>query len=195
VTFVIAGLGNPGPAYAGTRHNIGAMVVAELAANLNVKLSRHKKAFAAVGQSHIGLPGSQLGQHSVVLAIPLCFMNESGGPVKSLLDFYDVPPENLIVVHDELDIDFAAIRLKFGGGDNGHNGLKSIKKSIGTGEYFRARVGIGRPIGRQDPADFVLSTFSSGERKELPELIGRSCDAIETLITQGLDTAQSKFNS
>jgi PTH1 family peptidyl-tRNA hydrolase len=122
-------------------------------------------------------------------------MNESGGPIKSILDFYDVPPENLIVVHDELDIDFAAIRLKFGGGDNGHNGLKSIKKSIGTGEYFRTRVGIGRPIGRQDPADFVLSPFSSGERKELPELIGRSCDAIETLITQGLDTAQSKFNS
>jgi len=195
VTFVIAGLGNPGPAYAGTRHNIGAMVVAELAANLNVKLSRHKKAFAAVGQSHIGLPGSPLGQHSVVLAIPLCFMNESGGPIKSILDFYDVPSENLIVVHDELDIDFAAIRLKFGGGDNGHNGLKSIKKSIGTGEYFRARVGIGRPIGRQDPADFVLSPFSSSERKELPDLIGRSCNAIETLITQGLDMAQSKFNS
>lgn len=192
MTFVIAGLGNPGPAYAGTRHNIGAMVVAELAANLNVKLSRHKKAFAAAGQSHIGLPGSQT---SVVLAIPLCFMNESGGPIKSILDFYDVPPENLIVVHDELDIAFATIRLKFGGGDNGHNGLKSIKKSIGTGEYFRARVGIGRPVGRQDPADFVLSPFSSGERKELPELIGRSCDAIETLITQGLDTAQSKFNS
>ena len=192
MTFVIAGLGNPGPAYAGTRHNIGAMVVAELAANLSVKLSRHKKAFAAVGQSHIGLPGSQT---SVVLSIPLCFMNESGGPIKSILDFYDVPPENLIVVHDELDIDFAAIRLKFGGGDNGHNGLKSIKKSIGTGEYFRTRVGIGRPIGRQDPADFVLSPFSSGERKVLPDLIGRSCDAIETLITQGLDTAQSKFNS
>ncbi len=192
MTLVIAGLGNPGPAYAGTRHNIGAMVVAELAANLSVKLSRHKKAFAAVGQSHIGLPGSQT---SVVLAIPLCFMNESGGPIKSILDFYDVPPENLIVVHDELDIDFAAIRLKFGGGDNGHNGLKSIKKSVGTGEYYRARVGIGRPVSRQDPADFVLSPFSSGERKELPELIGRACDAIETLITQGLDTAQSKFNS
>ena len=192
MTFVIAGLGNPGPAYAGTRHNIGAMVVAELAANLNVKLSRHKKAFAAAGQSHIGLPGSQ---NSVVLAIPLCFMNESGGPIKSILDFYDVPPENLIVVHDELDIAFATIRLKFGGGDNGHNGLKSIKKSIGTGEYFRARVGIGRPVGRQDPADFVLSPFSSSERKELPDLIERSCDAIETLITQGLDTAQSKFNS
>jgi PTH1 family peptidyl-tRNA hydrolase len=195
VTFVIAGLGNPGPAYSATRHNIGAMVVAELASKLSVKLSRHKKAFAAVGQSHIGLPGSQLGQQSVVLAIPLCFMNESGGPIKSILDFYNVPPENLIVVHDELDIDFAAIRLKFGGGDNGHNGLKSIKKSIGTGEYFRARMGIGRPLGRQDPADFVLSPFSSGERKELPEFIGRSCDAIETLITNGLDTAQSKFNS
>lgn len=191
MTFVIAGLGNPGPAYAGTRHNIGAMVVAELAANLSVKLSRHKKAFAAVGQSHIGLPGSQ---QSVVLAVPLCYMNESGGPIKSIIDFYDVPPENLIVVHDELDIDFAAIRLKFGGGDNGHNGLKSIKKSIGSGEYFRARVGIGRPLGRQDPADFVLSSFSSGERKELPELIGRSCDAIETLITDGIDKAQSKFN-
>lgn len=192
MTFVIAGLGNPGPAYSATRHNIGAMVVAELAAKLSVKLSRHKKAFAAVGQSHIGLPEAQ---QSVVLAIPLCFMNESGGPIKSVLDFYDVSPENLIVVHDELDIDFAAIRLKFGGGDNGHNGLKSIKKSVETGEYFRARMGIGRPLGRQDPAEFVLSPFSSSERKELPEVIGRSCDAIETLITNGLDTAQSKFNS
>ena len=142
MTFVIAGLGNPGPAYAGTRHNIGAMVVAELAAQLSLKLSRHKKAFAAVGEGHIGLPGSQ---HGVVLAIPLCYMNESGGPIKSILDFYDVPLENLIVVHDELDIDFAAIRLKLGGGDNGHNGLKSIKKSIGSGEYYRTRMGIGRP--------------------------------------------------
>jgi len=192
VTFVIAGLGNPGPAYSATRHNIGAMVVSELAANLSLKLSRHKKAFAAVGQGHIGIPGSQ---QSVVLAIPLCFMNESGGPLKSILDFYDVPPENLIVVHDELDIDFAAIRMKFGGGDNGHNGLRSIKKSIGSGEYFRARVGIGRPVGSQDPADFVLSPFNSGERKELPELIGRSCDGIETLIVEGLAKAQSKFNS
>ncbi len=168
------------------------MVVSELAANLSLKLSRHKKAFAAVGQGHIGIPGSQ---QSVVLAIPLCFMNESGGPLKSILDFYDVPPENLIVVHDELDIDFAAIRMKFGGGDNGHNGLRSIKKSIGSGEYFRARVGIGRPVGSQDPADFVLSPFNSGERKELPELIGRSCDGIETLIVEGLAKAQSKFNS
>ena len=192
MTFVIAGLGNPGPAYAGTRHNIGAMVVAELAAQLSLKLSRHKKAFAAVGEGHIGLPGSQ---HGVVLAIPLCYMNESGGPIKSILDFYDVPLENLIVVHDELDIDFAAIRLKLGGGDNGHNGLKSIKKSIGSGEYYRTRMGIGRPQGRQDPADFVLSQFSAGERKELPELISRGCEALETLVTRGLDLAQSKFNS
>ena len=192
MTFVIAGLGNPGPAYAGTRHNIGAMVVAELAAQLSLKLSRHKKAFAAVGEGHIGLPGSQ---HGVVLAIPLCYMNESGGPIKSILDYYEVPLENLIVVHDELDIDFAAIRLKLGGGDNGHNGLKSIKKSIGSGEYYRTRMGIGRPQGRQDPADFVLSQFSAGERKELPELISRGCEALETLVTRGLDLAQSKFNS
>ena len=192
MTFVIAGLGNPGPVYAGTRHNIGAMVVAELAAQLSLKLSRHKKAFAAVGEGHIGLPGSQ---HGVVLAIPLCYMNESGGPIKSILDYYEVPLENLIVVHDELDIDFAAIRLKLGGGDNGHNGLKSIKKSIGSGEYYRTRMGIGRPQGRQDPADFVLSQFSAGERKELPELISRGCEALETLVTRGLDLAQSKFNS
>ncbi|MDE0975054.1 MAG: aminoacyl-tRNA hydrolase [Candidatus Nanopelagicales bacterium] len=192
MAFVIAGLGNPGPAYAGTRHNIGAMVVAELAAQLSLKLSRHKKAFAAVGEGHIGLPGSQ---KSVVLAIPLCYMNESGGPIKSILDFYDVPLENLIVVHDELDIDFAAIRLKLGGGDNGHNGLKSIKKSIGSGEYYRIRMGIGRPQGQQDPADFVLSQFSSSDRKVLPELISRGCEALETLVTTGLDLAQNKFNS
>ena len=192
MTFVIAGLGNPGPVYAGTRHNIGSMVVAELAAQLSLKLSRHKKAFAAVGEGHIGLPGSQ---HGVVLAIPLCYMNESGGPIKSILDFYDVPLENLIVVHDELDIDFPAIRLKLGGGDNGHNGLKSIKKSVGSGEYHRTRMGIGRPQGQQDPADFVLSQFSSSDRKVLPELISRGCEALETLVTTGLDLAQNKFNS
>ena len=192
MTFVIAGLGNPGPVYAATRHNIGAMVVAELAAQLSLKLSRHKKAFAAVGEGHIGLPGSQ---QSVVLAIPLCYMNESGGPIKSILDFYDVPLENLIVVHDELDIDFAAIRLKLGGGDNGHNGLKSIKKSVGSGEYYRTRMGIGRPQSQQDPADFVLSQFSSSDRKVLPELISRGCEALETLVTTGLDLAQNKFNS
>ena len=192
MTFVIAGLGNPGPAYAGTRHNIGAMAVAELASQLSVKLSRHKKAFAGGGESHIGIPGSQ---QSVVLAIPLCYMNESGGPIKSVLDFYDVPPENLIVVHDELDIDFSTIRLKFGGGDNGHNGLKSIKKSIGTGDYYRARLGIGRPLGRQAPADFVLSPFSSSERKELPGFLGRACDALESIATDGLERSQSKFNS
>ena len=192
MTFVIAGLGNPGPAYAGTRHNIGAMVVAELAAQLSLKLSRHKKAFAAVGEGHIGLPGSQ---HGVVLAIPLCYMNESGGPIKSILAYYEVPLENLIVVHDELDIDFAAIRLKLGGGDNGHNGLKSIKKSIGSGEYYRTRMGIGRPQGQQDPADFVLSQFSSSDRKVLPELISRGCEALETLVASGLDLAQNKFNS
>jgi PTH1 family peptidyl-tRNA hydrolase len=168
------------------------MVVAELAAQLSLKLSRHKKAFAAVGEGHIGLPGSQ---HGVVLAIPLCYMNESGGPIKSILDYYEVPLENLIVVHDELDIDFAAIRLKLGGGDNGHNGLKSIKKSIGSGEYYRTRMGIGRPQGQQDPADFVLSQFSSSDRKVLPELISRGCEALETLVASGLDLAQNKFNS
>ena len=122
-------------------------------------------------------------------------MNESGGPVKGLLDFYKVPMEHLVVVHDELDIPFAALRLKLGGGDNGHNGLKSIRRSTGSGDFYRVRVGIGRPPGRQDPADFVLKSWSGVERKELPMLVVDAADAVELLIAEGLERAQNRYNT
>lgn len=129
-----------------------------------------------------------------MLVKPLSFMNDSGGPVKAIMDFYGVGPDRLVVVHDELDIGFGAIRAKLGGGDNGHNGLKSIRKSIGTGDFFRVRVGIGRPTGRQDPAEYVLKGFGTTERKELPEVIQRAADAASSLINSGLETTQNLFN-
>lgn len=121
-------------------------------------------------------------------------MNESGGPVKAIMDFYSVTAASMIVVHDELDIQFGAIRAKLGGGDNGHNGLKSIRKSIGTGEFYRVRVGIGRPSGREDPADYVLKPFGSTERKALPEFVRRGADATESLVSDGLEATQNLFN-
>ena len=192
MTWLIAGLGNPGPAYATTRHNIGAMVVEAFAQECQSNLTRHKRAFALSCETHVGNPGSI---QKVVLAFPLSFMNESGGPVKALMDFYNIDADHLVVIHDELDIDFSTIRVKFGGGDNGHNGLKSIRRSIGTGDFYRERVGVGRPPGRQEPADFVLSPFNSAERKELPSVIDHSVDAVKSLILHGLEQTQSHFNS
>lgn len=190
--WLIAGLGNPGPEYAATRHNVGYLTVDRLAAQCGVKLSRHKRANAMVAEARLGMPGSQT---SIILAEANCYMNESGGPIKALMQFYDIPAERLVAIHDELDIPFSALRVKFGGGDNGHNGLKSIRKSLGTGDFFRVRIGIGRPPGRQDPADFVLKPFASAERAELPELIQRAADATESLVTEGLDRTQSRYNS
>jgi len=130
----------------------------------------------------------------VVLVQPLSFMNDSGGPVKAIMDFYGASADSMVVVHDELDIPFGAIRAKLGGGDNGHNGLKSIRKSIGTGDFYRVRVGIGRPAGRQEPAEYVLKMFATTERKELPEVIQRAADAASSLISDGLETTQNRFN-
>lgn len=168
------------------------MVVEAFAHRTRTKLSRHKRAFALTGETHVGNLGAL---EKVILACPQSFMNESGGPVKALMDFYSIESDRLVVVHDELDIDFATMRIKFGGGDNGHNGLKSIRKSLGTGDFFRERVGVGRPTGRQDPADYVLSAFNSVERKELPSVIDKGVDALEALIIHGLEQAQSRFNS
>lgn len=190
--WLVIGLGNPGPEYAATRHNVGAMVVDEFADSLGARLARHKRAHAQAAEAKIGLPGSVVG---VVLAEPMSFMNESGGPVRGLMSFYGIEPDHLVVVHDELDIAFAALRLKFGGGDNGHNGLKSIRRSIGSGDFFRVRVGIGRPPGRQDPAEFVLKPFGSTERKELPDLLSRGAGAIEGLVLDGLEPTQNRFNA
>ncbi|HEX5406328.1 MAG TPA: aminoacyl-tRNA hydrolase [Pseudonocardiaceae bacterium] len=183
---LVVGLGNPGPAYVGNRHNIGFLVADELADRVGGRFKSHK-AGADV------LEGRLAGTR-VVLAKPRSFMNLSGGPVAGLVRFFKVPLESVVVVHDELDIPFDAVRLKLGGGDNGHNGLRSITKSLATKEYYRIRVGIGRPPGRMDPADFVLRDFSSTERKELALVIDRAADATEALLARGLEAAQNTFH-
>ena len=185
--YLLVGLGNPGPRYAATRHNVGFAVADVLAARLGGRFKAHK------GRADV--LEARLGDLPVVLAKPRSYMNESGGPVAGLRDFFKVPLDHLIVVHDELDIPYGAIRLKQGGGDNGHNGLRSITKSLGSREYLRVRFGIGRPPGRQDPADYVLSDFTSAERKELDFLIDRAADATEALIERGLEWSQNTYHA
>jgi PTH1 family peptidyl-tRNA hydrolase len=185
--WIIAGLGNPGPEYAGNRHNAGYMVVGLLAERMGGKFKAHRTRNEVADGRLAGLP--------VTLAKPRTFMNTSGGPVAALAAFYKVPPERVVVVHDELDIPFGAIRLKLGGGDNGHNGLRSITRSLGTNDYYRVRFGIGRPPGRMDAATFVLRDFSTTERKELPLLIDRCADAVETLLSKGIAAAQNEFHA
>lgn len=186
--WLVVGLGNPGPEYAATRHNAGFLVVDELASRARGRFARHKRAHAQVAEERLQ------GQRAV-LAKPSSYMNESGGPVKGLLDFYKVPLDRLVVVHDELDIPFGALRLKMGGGDNGHNGLKSIRRSAGSGDFLRVRFGIGRPPGRQDPADFVLKPWGSVERKDLPLLVSDAADAVELLVSEGLERAQNRYHA
>ncbi|MFE5842185.1 aminoacyl-tRNA hydrolase [Streptomyces niveus] len=190
--WLIVGLGNPGPGYAANRHNVGFMVADLLAGRIGGSFKRAQKAQAQVLESRVGPMGP--GSRRVVLAKPLSFMNLSGGPVAGLRDFYKVPTANIVAIHDELDIDYGTLRLKLGGGDNGHNGLKSMTKSMGP-EYHRVRFGIGRPPGRMQVADFVLKDFSSVERKELDYLVDRAADAVECLVTEGLERAQSAYNS
>ena len=163
--WLIVGLGNPGPEYEKTRHNIGAMLAAYIAESNRTTFSSHKSR-ANVAEFKVGVG---VDAPSIVVATLRCYMNESGGPTKSLADFYKVPSDRIIIAHDELDIPFTSIRVKLGGGDNGHNGLKSITQSLGTGEYYRIRLGIGRPPGIQDPGDFVLKPFNSSERSDLPQ--------------------------
>ena len=188
--WIVVGLGNPGPTYAGNRHNVGAMVVAELATRTGSTLKAHKSRAAAAQTRLGGIPGV-----STVLAVPASYMNESGGPVKALMSFYGTPAERLLVVHDELDIDAGLVRLKLGGGEGGHNGLRSISKALGTKDYYRVRVGIGRPPGRMDPADFVLRDFSPAERKDLPFTLDTAADAVELLVADGLVSAQQRFHA
>lgn len=191
MTWLVVGLGNPGDEYAATRHNVGQMVIDHLAKRHNVKLSSHKsRSDIAAYKLGVGVDA-----HSIILAKSKSYMNESGGPIKALATFYSVEPTNIIVLHDELDIPYAAIRAKVAGGDNGHNGLKSLTSSFGTADYFRVRLGIGRPMGQQDPGDFVLKQFSKEEKKDLDEFIDRGADCVEFLIEKGLDLTQSKFNS
>ena len=191
--WLVVGLGNPGPSYAGHRHNVGHLVVDELARRMGSPFRAHKTGRAEVVEGRLGAPGTPGPR--VVLAKSRTYMNESGGAVKALATFYKVPPARIVAVHDELDIPFGTLRSKLGGGDNGHNGLRSMRSSLGTGDFHRVRVGIGRPPGRQDPADFVLSNYSAAERKELPLQVDTAADAVEVLITEGLEKAQQKFNS
>jgi PTH1 family peptidyl-tRNA hydrolase len=190
--WLIVGLGNPGPDYAANRHNVGFMVADLLAERIGGKFKRAQKAQAQVVEGRIGAPGPE--NRRVILAKPMSYMNLSGGPVSSLRDFYKVPVSGIVAIHDELDIDYGMLRLKLGGGDNGHNGLKSMTKAMGA-DYHRVRFGIGRPPGRMPVADFVLKDFSSTERKELGYLVDRTADAVECLVTEGLERAQSAYNS
>jgi PTH1 family peptidyl-tRNA hydrolase len=190
--WLIVGLGNPGPDYAANRHNVGFMVADLLAERIGGKFKRAQKAQAQVVEGRIGAPGPE--NRRVILAKPMSYMNLSGGPVSSLRDFYKVPVSNIVAIHDELDIDYGMLRLKLGGGDNGHNGLKSMTKAMGA-DYHRVRFGIGRPPGRMQVADFVLKDFSSTERKELGYLVDRAADAVECLMAEGLERAQSTYNS
>lgn len=186
-SWLIVGLGNPGTTYANTRHNIGASAVVEIANSNSEKLSKHKRVNANVVETRIA-------GHKVILANPQSYMNESGGPVSGLVKYYDISAEQLVVLHDELDIPAFALRVKFGGGDNGHNGLKSIRGSIGTGDFYRVRMGIGRPPASQDPADYVLRNFGSGEKAELAIMFDRTEKLIEMLISDGLAATQNEFH-
>ncbi len=184
-TWLVVGLGNPGPKYAGNRHNVGAMVLDELARRTGTRLRAHK-AGASAETTRLGPPPGV----RAVLGVPHSYMNVSGGPVKALASFFSVPVDRLVVVHDELDIPFGEVRLKRGGGEGGHNGLRSITSSFGTKDYLRVRVGVGRPPGRMDAAAYVLKDFSSTERKELPFLLDDAADAVELVIEKGLTDAQ-----
>jgi PTH1 family peptidyl-tRNA hydrolase len=191
--WLVVGLGNPGPSYAGHRHNVGYLVADVLAERMGARFRTHKSGRADVVEGRLSPPGVEGPR--VVLARPRSYMNETGGPVKQLATFYQVPPERIVVVHDELDIPFDTMRVKLGGGDNGHNGLRSLRGSLGTGDFYRVRVGIGRPPGRQQVSDFVLSDYSAAERKVLPLQVSTAADAVESLLTDGLERTQGRFNS
>ncbi|GAB2925819.1 aminoacyl-tRNA hydrolase [Micromonospora polyrhachis] len=187
--WLVVGLGNPGKEYARNRHNVGFMVVDLLAGRIGARFGRHRRAVAEVAEGRLGLGGPRL-----VLAKPLTYMNLSGGPVAALAQFFKVPPAQVIAVHDELDVDYGQLRAKCGGGEGGHNGLRSMSKSLGTKDYHRVRFGIGRPPGRQDPADYVLSDFSAAERKELEFLVDRAADVTESIVTRGLEPTQNAYH-
>jgi PTH1 family peptidyl-tRNA hydrolase len=187
--WIVVGLGNPGPGYAGNRHNVGQMVLAEMAHRLSARFTRHRTE-SSVAEGRLVPGGARF-----VLAKPNTFMNVSGGPVQALLRFYDLDVSRLIVVHDELDIDFDTIKLKHGGGHGGHNGLRDIIAATGSNEFTRVRVGIGRPPGRQPAADFVLKDFTAAERQNLPILLADAADAVEMIASDGLTAAQLKFHT
>lgn len=185
--WLVVGLGNPGKEYAGHRHNVGFLVADELGRRMGGSFRAHKRGRALVLEGRSGL------DRAIVIK-PSTYMNDSGQAVSPLCDFYKTGPDRVIAVHDELDLPFGSLRLKSGGGDNGHNGLRSLRKSLGGGDFFRLRLGIGRPAGRLDPAVYVLRDFSPTERRDLDVLIDRAADAVTALISEGLDRAQSQYN-
>jgi PTH1 family peptidyl-tRNA hydrolase len=186
-TWLVVGLGNIGEQYQKTRHNIGVLALEKLSTEVDSNFSRQKKTNSFIAEA-------KDGGNKIVLAYLDCYMNESGGPTKSLMQFFKVTPERLIVLHDELDLDFLNLRVKFSGGDNGHNGLKSIRGALGTGDFYRVRLGIGRPKTQQDTASYVLEKFSKAEAAEQEEFLSRAAIATRTLINHGLAAAQNKFN-
>ncbi len=195
--WLVAGLGNPGPGYAGHRHNVGFMVVDELARRAGVRFAGHGRLRADVAETRLtaqGLGGVGDPVARIVLIKPRTFMNDSGTAVKKAVQYFKVAVDRVVVVHDELDLDFGRLRLKTGGGDNGHNGLRSIRAQLGTGDFTRVRFGIGRPPGRQDPAAFVLSGFPARQAADLALEVSRAADAVECLVGSGLATAQNRFN-
>ena len=187
-TWLVVGLGNPGTQYSNNRHNVGQMVLDELASRVGGGFKTHK-ARAQVLEGRIGIGGPKL-----VLAKPMCYMNVSGGPVSALTKFFGIEADHVIAVHDEIDIPFNTVKLKIGGGEGGHNGLRDISKALATKDYLRVRVGVGRPPGRMDTADFVLRDFATAEKKELPFLLDEAADAVEMLVSSGLLAAQQKFH-
>jgi peptidyl-tRNA hydrolase, PTH1 family len=192
-SWLVVGLGNPGPAFAAQRHNIGYRVAEELARRMGVRFRAARGIRAEVAEGRVGQPGGDAVR--LIVAKSRTFMNETGWAVSRLLAYHKLQPDQMIAVHDELDIDPGQLRVKFGGGDNGHNGLRSIRASLGTGDFYRVRVGVGRPPGRQDPADFLLSNFPASTREDVEVEIGRAADAVESLASLGLDRTQNAFNS
>jgi PTH1 family peptidyl-tRNA hydrolase len=186
--LLVVGLGNPGPNYAATRHNLGFLVAGRLAERLGSNFKLHKRSGAEIVTGN-------LGGHSVVVAKPRCYMNESGRQIGPLANFYSVSPGGVVVIHDDLDLDFGRVRLKTGGGEGGHNGLRSVAQALGSKDFQRVRVGIGRPPGRKDPAVFVLERFSTAERAEVPTICEQAADATELLIELGLESAQNQVHT
>lgn len=189
--WLVAGLGNPGREYEHHRHNIGFHIVDLLARRVGARFGRHRRAVAEVAEARLGVG---IDAPAMVLVKPMTYMNLSGGPVAGLAAFYKVPPAQIIAVHDELDLPFGVLRAKIGGGEGGHNGVRALTQSLGTRDYLRVRFGIGRPPGRQDPADYVLSDFTSAERKELDYLIDRATDIVESIIRVGLEPTQNAYH-
>lgn len=191
VMWLVVGLGNPGKEYRNNRHNVGFMVADVLARRTGASLARHKRVVAEVGEARLGVG---VDAPRLVVAKPMTYMNLSGGPVVALSRYCKIPPERIIAVHDDLDLPYGCLRAKRGGGEGGHNGLRSISQALSTKDYLRVRFGIGRPPGRQDPADYVLSDFSAAERKDLDYLVDRATDMVESIIVKGLEWTQNAYH-